>query len=271
MKRLNFIVILAITLSCICSGNASAGLLMRSGGTAGSISARSGNDLIFPLWLGGGLIDPDINFVDWLRVDGFYGSNIDFSALNPTDSLRFSFFGEEADFTNSFQVKKAQSSAWTQLFQNQTGNQITGSPSGIDSHEFQMSELDASDGLFRFGIDLADPLNVESGLTDVMNGSNPDDSNGGADQNFFVSEVNGKVDHSGTTRNGLLLWLDDGGAGNDDDFDDMVVFIEAFAGDVPVAIGSAPPPQVNSVPEPASFAIWSLVGLSACSVRRRRR
>lgn len=268
MKRLNFVVILAITFLCNCSGNASAGLLMRSDGSAGFISARTGNDLIFPLWVGG-LIDP----VNGGQVAGFFGSNINFSGLNPSDRLRFTFFGEEAGFTNSFQVQSAKGSAWTELFQNQSGNQRTFSPGGIQSFEFQMNELVVSNGLFRFGIDLSslDPLDVDSGFTNVVNGFNADDLNGGADQNFFVSEVNNKVDRSGTARTGLLLWLDDGGANNDDDFDDMVVFVEAFSSGVPVRIAAGPPPQITAAPEPASFAIWSLIGLSACGVRRRRR
>jgi hypothetical protein len=199
--------------------------------------------------------------------NGTFGSQIEFGDSQPGDSLRFSFFGEEAGFNNRFQVKESGASAFTTLFYNNDSRfaDSTTDPLGLGSETFLTADLGFDGGIlqFRFGIDTL-ATGASSTGTFATNGSNPDDSDGKALQNFFVVDV----DHNenGVARNGVLLWLDDGGADNDGDHDDMVVFIEAIGR--PGGPSNAPN---TMVPEPSSLAMWAVICLSCTSVRPRRR
>ncbi len=192
------------------------------------------------------------------EVSGRYGADLVFSGLAANDVVKFTFYGKEAAFRNSFQVKTS-TGGWTSVFQNDgaINPQLPGSLSGLDSVAFLKSSLVGD--VFRFGID----TNATSGGTYVTNGTNPDDSSGvtNVGPNFFVS---GTTASSGgfTPTSSFLLWLDDGGGSNDDNHDDMVVLVESIDFD---GGGS------TLVPEPGSIAVWSVLGLACVGGLRRRR
>ena len=84
----------------------------------------------------------------------------------------------------------------------------------------------------------------------VVNGSNPDDAGGQAGANFFAHQL-----EDGS----ILLWLDDEGASNDDNHDDMVIRISQVS-------------QASQVPEPGTLGLLGigLLGLGGAAMRRRR-
>ncbi len=95
-----------------------------------------------------------------------------------------------------------------------------------------------------------------------MNGSNPDDSSGTSNVNFFATLV---TKSDGTAANGLGtsgltwdLWFDDGGASNDDNHDDMAIRISVSAG------------SISQVPVPAA-GLLLLTALGGLGVARRRK
>jgi hypothetical protein len=162
--------------------------LTMSGGTAGSIPMGEANAGVGPL-------------LGVSELSGLYGATIesDGSAAN----LRYEFLGYEAGFDNGFAV------AGVTIFRNSDepgGNQWSSLAAPFEAHmaSDQSGVID-----FSFVIDGDVAVRVE-------NGSNPDDSDGTVGPNFFAHQLD---DGS------ILLWLDDGGASNDDDHDDMVIRI----------------------------------------------
>lgn len=260
MTEMNRILFLAIAVLVANANSALAGMLYKIDGSSGDISVGAGNDLIDSL-SSAGLID-----VLSGKVQGTYGANILFDRLDATDTVKFTFFGEEAGFNNSFQVFESGASAYTKLFVNDAGGGVyeANSASGLDLQSFSASDLAGTGDVFRFGINTTD-IDPSSNDVFVYNNRNPDDLSGGADQNFFVVDVINRTDADGNQRNGFLLWLDDGGASNDDDHDDMVVFVEVIESLSPL------PGPPNAVPEPSSMMMWAVIGLGCTSVRHRRR
>lgn len=189
------------------------------GGTGGDIPGGETNDGLMPL-LG-------VN-----SLTGFYGAEI--KSDGSGGGLKYEFLGYEAAFNNWFQVggvtvfsnsDQPGGNEWATLaapFATYIGADVNGT---ID---------------FRFVID------ADLG-TLVVNGFNPDDAGGEAGPNFFAYQL---PDGS------ILLWLDDEGASNDDNHDDMVIRIS----------------QISQVPEPGTLGLLALglLGLGTAAIRRRR-
>jgi len=189
---------------------ANAAIIGLSGGTAGTIPRGvEPNDFIPSLFTG--------------PIGGYYGSQVE--VTYPT-TFKLDFFGAEAGFINEF------------IF---SGSSTFIHPGGTILASSLLTPLSTvSTTLLSGPSQLSFSFNVNSGSVSVINGLNPDDSAGGAlgQPNFFASfDPSGTAAGSGgTTGDILYLFLDDGAAGPDDDYDDFLVRITANAVPIPGAV-----------------------------------
>ena len=209
-----------------------AGNITLVGGTAGVIPSGTGvNDYVTSGLFAGPVIG------------GYYGSQISIDISTPSLTT-IQFFGAEAGFNNEFNFEK------TELFDHPGGTIISPnllSPLGT----FSTTALFGS-GLLSFSFD------VNGDASSVANGSNPDDSAGAAiGPNFFATcdPFGTSAGSGGTTCNSIFLFLDDGGAGPDDNHDDFLVQI-----------------TISEIPEPGSMALLGsgLIGLGMLARRFKR-
>jgi hypothetical protein len=196
-----------------------------AGGTAGTIPTGATNDFI-PALLPGPVIG------------GYFGATITLDAPVSTP-ITIDFFGAEAGFVNAFEFFGGT------LFTHPGGGAVI-APS-LSAPLGSISGFISGTGIlpFRFLVD--------SAAGAVANGSNPDDSGGAVTgPNFFAScnPFGPFAGSGGIACNTVYLFLDDGGAGPDDDHDDLFVRI--------------------SVPEPATLALFGLGLLGYLTIRRRR-
>lgn len=201
---------------------AMAGSITLAGGTAGVIPGGSAaNDYIGVLFPGA-------------SIGGYFGSQIETSG----GRLLFEFFGAEAGYTNDFNV------AGVQRFTHTGGTVIAAS---LGSALASYTATGVGSGLLAFNFD------VNSNAGQVANGSNPNDFAGLAlGPNFFAScNPFGTAAGSGGQRcRSVYLFLDDGGAGPDDDHDDFLV-------------------RITAVPEPATLSVFALGFAAVAGLRRR--
>ena len=186
-------------------------------GTYGSIPDGAENDVLASIYGSG-----------TTSRHGYYGSTV---TLTENALVTFTFLGFEAGYDNDFNLNG------TERFSTEDygSNTVTGISDSIT--------VSLTAGLIDFSFD----INNDSGS--VVNGYNPNDSYHDGDINFFVS-FDG--DASATSGNSLVLFLDDSGAGPDDNHDDFAVRM-----------------SVTPVPEPATIFLFG-AGLAALGVFRKK-
>jgi hypothetical protein len=177
--------------------------------------------------------------------DGYYGSTI---RLNSKTAVTFTFLGFEAGYDNEFLLDADGNGRFDLIFNNKTGGpaDVNGKARTAvgDTYTVMLDPAAFTAGIipFMFKAD----LNGTKGS--VANGSNPDNTNDTV--NFFTSF---DPDATATSGPSLALFFDDGGAGSDDDHDDMGI-------------------RIAVVPEPGTMAVLGvgLLALGWVGARRKK-
>jgi hypothetical protein len=177
--------------------------------------------------------------------DGYYGSTI---RLKAKSAVTFTFLGFEAGYDNEFLLDAYGNGSFDLIFSNKIGGtaDINGKARTIvgDTYTVVLDPANFTDGIipFMFKAD----VNGAKGL--LANGSNPD--NTGEGLNFFTSFDSNPLAIAGSS---LVLFLDDGGAGSDEDHDDMSI-------------------RIAVVPEPGTMTVFGvgLIALGWVGTRRKK-
>jgi hypothetical protein len=195
---------------------------------AGTIPGGAANDGLLPVY---GVVTPR---------DGYFGANL--WLVGSSANIKVEYFGAEAGFKNQFVF--AGNTLFTTPGVAGTGVWGTGPAAPLAD----TSIAGVSTGLLDFSF--------ISPLGNAVNGSNP--LNTPNNVNFFVSFTDNPTATSGKS---VDLWLDDAGAGDDDDHDDMMIRLSVDGG------------SLTTVPLPA--AVWlfgsALLGMVGIGTRRARK
>jgi hypothetical protein len=198
-----------------------------SGGTAGTIPGTHAQNNFIGTLFGGP------------QIGGYFGTQILFNAA-PGSKLTLEFFGAEAGYVNNFVY------SGSTIFTHNGGLNIAPS---LSSPKATFTTTIGGSGPLPF------QFKVNSGAGSVTNGSNPNDFAGRSlGPNFFATcnPFSQAAGAGGTNCNSVYLFLDDGGAGPDDNHDDLLVRA-----------------SISQVPEPATI-FTGLAGFGLFLVRRQK-
>ncbi len=196
---------------------------------------------------GGSATNEFVQYFDGAVIGGYYGANLALVGGDGTTTIQLDYYGAEAGYKNEFYF-----GGGTYQFKHTGGHDYSGDSSGPDIIATS-SIANVANGLLDFSF-----LVPDTGKS-VVNGANP--ANVGNTPNFFTSFDPDSASPGGPMcGQAVWLFLDDGGAGNDDNHDDMLVRLSIAGGG-----------EFSSVPEPATMMLFGLGLLSLAGVSRRRK
>lgn len=202
-----------------------AGPINTVGGTAGTIPSGASNDFVPGLFPGP-------------MIGGYFGGQIEVDVA--PSMLLIEYFGAEAGYHNEFYYDS------TEIFDHASGTEISWN---LSTPLAKYTTVVTGTGYLPF------EFRVNNNTALVTNGANPDGSQPTVGANFFAScdPFGTSAGSGGTSCSSIYLFLDDGGAGPDDNHDDFLVRL-----------------SITAVPEPGTLGLLALgvIGLVGRRLRR---